>query len=218
MDHDRAARREVLAVRRVEHDAAARREHDAVEPRQRVDGLPFPAPEARLAFGVEDARDVDAGAAFDLGVGVVEVGAERAREFASDRRFPGPHRADKEDTALVGHAARPRPGRASRGDGPEPRGARVGGVLCVADDESTARLRLLLVDPTARGHGIGSRLVNACVEFARSAGYTDMVLWTNSVLAAARRIYEAAGFRLVEQTTHHSFGVDLVGETWRRQL
>lgn len=97
-------------------------------------------------------------------------------------------------------------------------GQRAGCVFCVRDDDTTARLRLLLTEPWARGLGLGSRLVDACIEFARSAGYTRLVLWTNDVLAAARRIYQRAGFRLVEEEGHHSFGADLVGQTWELDL
>jgi DNA-binding MarR family transcriptional regulator/GNAT superfamily N-acetyltransferase len=98
-------------------------------------------------------------------------------------------------------------------------GERAGCVFCVRDKETgTARLRLLLVDPAARGHGIGARLVDECIAFARSRGYTELVLWTNDILAGARRIYQRAGFELVAEQPHHSFGKDLVGQDWRLAL
>jgi DNA-binding MarR family transcriptional regulator/GNAT superfamily N-acetyltransferase len=97
-------------------------------------------------------------------------------------------------------------------------GEPVGCVLCVREDESTAKLRLLLVDPRARGRGIGSRLIEECLRFARRAGYRRIILWTNDVLQDARRLYERAGFRLVEAGRHHAFGHDLVEQTWARDL
>ncbi|TNC26164.1 bifunctional helix-turn-helix transcriptional regulator/GNAT family N-acetyltransferase [Amycolatopsis alkalitolerans] len=95
-------------------------------------------------------------------------------------------------------------------------GERAGCVFCVrGSDERTAKLRLLIVEPGARGHGLGKRLVTECLTFAKAHGYTAMELWTNSVLTAARAIYAKAGFELVASEQHHSFGQDLVGETWR---
>jgi DNA-binding MarR family transcriptional regulator/GNAT superfamily N-acetyltransferase len=97
-------------------------------------------------------------------------------------------------------------------------GERVGCVFCVKKSKTVAKLRLLLVDPQARGLGVGTRLVDECVRFARAAGYRDLVLWTNDVLVAARHIYERIGFELVESERHTSFGKKLVGQNWRLRL
>lgn len=93
-------------------------------------------------------------------------------------------------------------------------GEPVGCVFCVKKNLRMAQLRLLLVEPRARGIGIGARLLQECIDFARRARYQQMMLWTNDVLLDARRMYERAGFRLVEEEKHHSFGQDLVGQNW----
>ena len=97
-------------------------------------------------------------------------------------------------------------------------GERIGSVFVVRKTDAIAKLRLLIIDPKARGRGLGKHLVEECLRFAKDAGYTSMTLWTQSILVAARGIYARAGFKLVAEEPHHSFGVDLVGETWERDI
>jgi GNAT superfamily N-acetyltransferase len=146
----------------------------------------------------------------DLGWVVAAHGEQYAREFGWDASFE----------ALVARIVADFGAGAagSRAWIAELEGRRVGCVFCVPGRDSTAVLRLLLVDPAARGHGLGTRLVATCVDFARTEGYERLRLWTNDVLAAARRIYLDAGFRLVAERPHHSFGADLVGQDYELDL
>jgi len=109
-------------------------------------------------------------------------------------------------------AARERCWVAERDDAP------VGAVMIVRQSDAVARLRLLHVERAARGLGIGRRLVDECLRFARASGYEKITLWTQSNLLAARHLYEAAGFTCVSKEAHHRFGKDLVAETWELDL
>jgi DNA-binding MarR family transcriptional regulator/N-acetylglutamate synthase-like GNAT family acetyltransferase len=145
----------------------------------------------------------------DLGWVVQEHGAQYAAEYGWDATFEA-----LVARIVAGYASDHDPQR-ERAWIAEADGQRAGCVFCVRRDEVTAQLRLLLVTPAARGRGIGHRLVAECISFARASGYRELVLWTNDVLTAARHIYQRAGFELVAQERHHSFGTDLVGQTWR---
>ena len=143
----------------------------------------------------------------DLGWVVMAHGEIYAREFGWDTSFEALVARIVADYA-GGHDTREAAWIAERG------GRRVGCVFCVAADEQTAQLRILLVDPAVRGHGTGSRLVDECLQFARQAGYKRMKLWTNHPLAAAGRIYVSRGFQLAAEEPHDSFGVTLIGQVY----
>ena len=148
----------------------------------------------------------------DLGWVVMAHGEQYAREFGWDVSFEALVARIVADWAGKHDDAREAAWIA------ELDGRRVGCVFCVREDDATARLRILLVDPAARGQRLGARLVRTCIEFARDAGYRRMVLWTNDPLRAARAIYLAEGFRLTAEEPHHSYGVDLVGQTYEVAL
>jgi DNA-binding MarR family transcriptional regulator/GNAT superfamily N-acetyltransferase len=147
----------------------------------------------------------------DLGWVVQRNGALYTQEYGWDASYE----------ALVARIVADYAGRADPREAAwiaEVDGTPAGCVFCMRKDDRTAQLRLLLVEPAARGLGLGERLVAECLAFARRAGYREIVLWTNDILAAARRIYQRAGFELVDSDPHHSFGHDLVGQNWRLSL
>jgi DNA-binding MarR family transcriptional regulator len=148
----------------------------------------------------------------DLGWVVERHAVLYAREFGWGEGFEGLCAGIVADFARAPDPARARCWIATLG------GRRLGCVFVARDDDTTARLRLLLVEPQARGLGLGRRLVAQCLAFARAAGYQRMVLWTHANLTAARQLYAQAGFRLTTAEPRHSFGQDLVSENWELQL
>ncbi|HEY0283064.1 MAG TPA: bifunctional helix-turn-helix transcriptional regulator/GNAT family N-acetyltransferase [Rhizomicrobium sp.] len=148
----------------------------------------------------------------DLGWIVHRHGVLYAREYGWDASFEALVAEIVADFGKKADAARERCWVAERD------GEILGAVFLVKDDDQTARLRLLYVEPAARGQGLGRQLVELCVAFARDAGYWKIVLWTHDVLTAARKIYQKAGFRLVNRDAHRAFGKNVVSENWALDL
>ncbi|MBP1095031.1 bifunctional helix-turn-helix transcriptional regulator/GNAT family N-acetyltransferase [Bradyrhizobium diazoefficiens] len=200
---ERSSQEDVAAMLRPLPDEERRRLTGAMETIERLLALPrAPAPRAIL-------RDPRPG---DMGWVVQSHGALYAGEYGFDSGFEAlvaeivakymtSYDASRERCWIADIEGRP-----------------VGSVFLVKASDDVAKLRLLLLDPAARGQGLGQRLVAECVSFARACGYRRMTLWTQSNLTAARKIYQDAGFKLVATEPHRSFGQNLVGETWERDL
>jgi DNA-binding MarR family transcriptional regulator/N-acetylglutamate synthase-like GNAT family acetyltransferase len=183
--------------------AEQRRVLDAMET---VEGLLGARPEPKAPYLLRPHQPGD------MGWVVHRHGALYAREYGWDERF------EALVAGIVAKFVERYDPRRERCWIAEKDGEIVGSVFLVAQSKTVAQLRLLLVEPKARGLGVGRRLVDECVRFARQAGYRKVSLWTNSVLRAARHIYRTAGFRLIAKERHRSFGHDLVGETWQLPL
>jgi GNAT superfamily N-acetyltransferase len=200
---DRAARDQIGAMLAALPDGGKTRLLDAM---RTIEGLLVAGAGAKVPYLLRSPQPGD------LGWIVHRHGALYADEYRFDARFEALVAGIVAQFAHQHDPARERCWIVERD------GAPVGSVLLVRQSDDVARLRLLLVEPEARGLGIGARLVEECARFARRAGYRKITLWTNDVLHAARHIYQKAGYRLVHQEAHHSFGHDLIGETWELTL
>ena len=189
-----------------------------------LEGLP-PGGKARLIDSMADIRRLlgDGGAVTrtavlreprpgDMGWVVQSHGALYAREYGFDSSFEGLVAEITAKFLASFDASRERCWIA------EIDGAQVGSIFLVRHSDDVAKLRLLLIDPAGRGRRLGQRMVGECIAFAKACGYRRITLWTQSILVAARSIYEKAGFRLVATEPHRSFGQDLIGETWELEL
>jgi len=148
----------------------------------------------------------------DIGWVIERHAALYAREYGFDHRF------EVEVAEIASAFLRQHDPARERCWIAEHEGARVGSVFLVRKNDDDAKLRLLIVDPSARGLGVGRGLVQTCITFARSAGYRRLTLWTNDILLAARGIYRAAGFQMINTLPHSDFGPAMVAEEWELHL
>jgi DNA-binding MarR family transcriptional regulator/GNAT superfamily N-acetyltransferase len=200
---DTAARRDVAAMLDAAPEPDQERLVKAMHTIERVLGA---APEPEEPYILRPPRPGD------LGWVVQSHGELYAQEYGWDVRFEGLI-AD-----VIGGLVRTFDPARERCWIAERDGENVGSIFCVRGTDDVAKLRLLLVHPSARGLGIGGRLVRECVEFAHQVGYRKISLWTQENLAAARRIYQAEGFQVVHREEHNSFGVPLMAEVWEKDL
>jgi DNA-binding MarR family transcriptional regulator/predicted GNAT family acetyltransferase len=185
---------------------SAPEQEQLVKAMQTVERLLSPRPQERPAFIIRPPQPGD------MGWVVSRHGALYAQEYQWDISFEAFVAKIAADFILNFDAQK------ERGWIAEVAGENAGCVFMVKKSDEVAKLRMLLVDPQARGLGIGKRLVEECVRFARQCGYQKLTLWTNSCLLAARHIYQQAGFQLTESEAYHDFGQDLVGEIWDLEL
>src|SRR6266481_1011993 len=198
---DRSSHDEIAAMLATLPRSAGKRLIDAMAAIERLLGSPSASP-ATL-------RDPRPG---DMGWVVQSHGSFYAREYGFDASFEGLVAEIAAKFLAAFDASRERCWIADLD------GAPVGSVFLVRHSDDVAKLRLLLVDPAGRGQGLGHRLVAECIAFAKACGYRKITLWTQSILVAARKIYQDAGFVLVASEPHRSFGQSLIGETWELQL
>lgn len=177
-----------------------------VESMAAIEGLLGATPEQKVPYVLRTHQPGD------LGWIVHRHGILYAREYGWDERFEGLV------AEIVANFIKSFDPRRDRCWIAEVDGQNVGSVMVVRRSKTVAQLRLLLVEPKARGLGIGTRLVDECIRFARLAGYRKLILWTNDVLLAARRIYEKLGFKLVNEEPHQKFGQGLIAQTWALRL
>jgi DNA-binding MarR family transcriptional regulator/GNAT superfamily N-acetyltransferase len=190
-----------LVARVARHD-----QRRLTEAMRTIERLLAPSPERTRTFVLRTHQPGD------IGWVVYRHGVLYAREYGWDERF------EALVAQIVAEFVQNFDARRERCWIAEQDGERVGSVFLVRKSDTVAKLRLLLVEPSARGLGVGRRLVDECIRFARQAQYERITLWTNSVLHAARKIYETAGFRLVSDEPHALFGAELVGQTWDLDL